>query len=890
MIYIYKIISIISNNYWNSFFDLLIVLDNNTRTEIYIGLTGLMIAIVVFIAEIITKKKTDIEKQFITEKTKIKYTFTISILLFVLLLISIRFNSSYVKSKEIFFLNINGNIYILIQLIINIFIIVFIYFTCYSFFEVIKLTIDNAYYSNEFGFYMNNYLIETEKMAKEYELNSINKEKTKSFEQFINNNNDLMSFKTFNKDYYSDNYDIIYSSKNGIIKDINIEKLESIIAAFEKNNNLQYSDYVSPEAPVVVFCSKIGEIITTSDPICYCLKEYKKFFEEIDNCIIFGEYSNIEKELEIAFSYIFNYGKMFNKKGEFDVNNYLLDTYKFIRNNKLVFIKKNFYQELEMISRDIYKDINKSNSFLRFLNYNSYDCFQTNDFENFKQINNMVLFLYIQQLLFKETDKKQVVYNFCNNYFIYNYYSYKNKGDLSYYEELLSSLLYLIYILIKEKYFDSIPVIFDNIYFDNKYLISEEISNKDIIDIQFSFGIVKCLILWFEKEDTQLNNKDNYKIFKQLLDWTENSFIGHMRIWDVIKVFKNYYNKISSVQKVYDSFDFTNHDYKNHWGGWLIDNNSVLRELIYSFDLYDDSLDKNDFDDISKDDMYFYKNILNIFDNDSKSKYEEKLDLKYNNKIVIELLKQAYENSREKVNEFNKTNDLDKNKLKEFKDIIINKLNSNNIFVEKLKEYGKVITTEKNIKNVLGINNIINRDIFFANVNYDILKDDIVRAFDNGIYKKYVKILESISVLSNNGIEKELSKINQDDYVLITNNYFIFKNSNSISNIEKIILPYSNYSYLIKKENLPEIEYCKFDSSFSKRYIKNHVFYKLDDLSNKNKLRESIINSTDWLSSKGDKYQQDEFLKERCRLQIYLSIRINKIKDSKAISFKNDDF
>ena len=398
------------------------------------------------------------------------------------------------------------------------------------------------------------------------------------------------------------------------------------------------------------------------------------------------------------------------------------------------------------------------------------------------------------------------------------------------------------------------------------------------------------MILWFEKEDTQLNNKDNYKIFKQLLDWTENSFIGHMRIWDVIKVFKNYYNKISSVQKVYDSFDFTNHDYKNHWGGWLIDNNSVLRELIYSFDLYDDSLDKNDFDDISKDDMYFYKNILNIFDNDSKSKYEEKLDLKYNNKIVIELLKQAYENSREKVNEFNKTNDLDKNKLKEFKDIIINKLNSNNIFVEKLKEYGKVITTEKNIKNVLGINNIINRDIFFANVNYDILKDDIVRTFDNGIYKKYVKILESISVLSNNGIEKELSKINQDDYVLITNNYFIFKNSNSISNIEKIILPYSNYSYLIKKENLPEIEYCKFDSSFSKRYIKNHVFYKLDDLSNKNKLRESIINSTDWLSSKGDKYQQDEFLKERCRLQIYLSIRINKIKDSKAISFKNDDF
>ena len=46
-------------------------LDCDTRTDVYIGITGILVAIVIFIAEIISDKKVEIYKKLMLEKTNI---------------------------------------------------------------------------------------------------------------------------------------------------------------------------------------------------------------------------------------------------------------------------------------------------------------------------------------------------------------------------------------------------------------------------------------------------------------------------------------------------------------------------------------------------------------------------------------------------------------------------------------------------------------------------------------------------------------------------------------------------------------------------------------------------------------------------------------------------
>lgn len=58
----------VSNNF---IIRLLTTLDSDIRRDIFIGVTGLMIAIIIFIAEIISNKDYDLEKRVILNKTKI---------------------------------------------------------------------------------------------------------------------------------------------------------------------------------------------------------------------------------------------------------------------------------------------------------------------------------------------------------------------------------------------------------------------------------------------------------------------------------------------------------------------------------------------------------------------------------------------------------------------------------------------------------------------------------------------------------------------------------------------------------------------------------------------------------------------------------------------------
>ncbi len=81
---------------------------------------------------------------------------------------------------------------------------------------------------------------------------------------------------------------------------------------------------------------------------------------------------------------------------------------------------------------------------------------------------------------------------------------------------------------------------------------------------------------------------------------------------------------------------------------------------------------------------------------------------------------------------------------------------------------------------------------------------------------------------------------------------------------------------MIKKDELPMIELCGYDDKWNKDSIDGNYYFELDDCSSDEELRRELIENSKWLKEKGTEEEQDEYLKECCRVLVYYSYRIKK--------------
>ena len=63
------------------------------------------------------------------------------------------------------------------------------------------------------------------------------------------------------------------------------------------------------------------------------------------------------------------------------------------------------------------------------------------------------------------------------------------------------------------------------------------------------------------------------------------------------------------------------------------------------------------------------------------------------------------------------------------------------------------------------------------------------------------------------------------------------------------------------------------------------MYYELSDCSRDDDLRAEIIEKSNWLSEKGTIEEQNEYLKQQCRLKLFMAFKFIKIKKSRAIKF-----
>lgn len=191
-------------------------LNGNVRIDAFVGIVGVLVAIVIFIAETMNDRKVETQKRFVLEKTKMKSIMIFSIFILSLCIIKeiIPYNKECADLFKILFFAV--------ELLLNIFICCSIWLTIKLFGIAIKLNTDSDYFSTEYDKYIEKRLMEIHNRNIK---NSKKKLKNESIDKFVKDNKKYFSFDVEN----IDDYIPIKANKSGIFKSYSCRSLQAII-------------------------------------------------------------------------------------------------------------------------------------------------------------------------------------------------------------------------------------------------------------------------------------------------------------------------------------------------------------------------------------------------------------------------------------------------------------------------------------------------------------------------------------------------------------------------------------------------------------------------------------------------------------------------------------
>lgn len=870
------------------------VLKQDYISNIYIGVTGILVAIVIFIAEVIKDQNNELNKKIILCKTNIKnyIIFILCIFFYMLIINMLKYNNENGIGD---FYNI---IYLITHSLLLIFVIISICITGMMFRVTLRLNTEKDYFNKELEKYINKKVINLERRANNQN-NKKHKKEEIEFRKFLKEQEIYFNDETIIKE--NPEYEPIYPVKNGIIGKYDYKKLIDL-ANYFNNQKITEENYSVDNKNIVYIPNYIGKKVSKKEPVFYCLKQYKNIFNNLSDMVIYTDNRLfIDDEIKLINTALFNMASEYEEPDAYDENSRLYNYFKYLYDNKLYGIKSLALVNIEEYYRKIYNNYSKNRQFTRFLDLLSFLAYSNDDYDDFEYINNIELYLYIHQLDEKETDVKKIAYNFANNMFRFNLYLVKKNPDIRYYDNLMAILLKFIIYLIKTSNYEAIDVLLDNILMERINYKNNEFDEYDIINFQFSCGIVYCLIMM---SNHNILNSQFLTTVKRIINYVENFLINLYDAWDATIYFKKYFDKKTCVQKVYNNFDFefADHEYQNSWGGWCIDTTIVLKEFLFIFQIDHTDINAIDKKQISRKDKYFYQKLLNLINSNEPTELDKFLTVKYNISSIVEAINIAINEAENKEKEYNRINKLDDNKVKKFMEAIRQNMQKDSSFTNLLKKYKKIKKSKTKLKKVFGINQLIPREIFFDEVGgYETIADNYCGALDIGIEKEYIKKLEKKSTKSPETLETVLDNIdNLEDYIIVSNylntsnfnkfdydykeNKIIYKNRK----IPIINIPQIDGIFLLMKDDLPIINFCDFDEEWNSEYINNSLYFEFVDCSKDGALRKKIINNSAWLKEKGTIAEQDNYLKECCRIRLYLAFTITQNENATIIKFENE--
>jgi hypothetical protein len=522
--------------------------------------------------------------------------------------------------------------------------------------------------------------------------------------------------------------------------------------------------------------------------------------------------------------------------------------------------------------------------------------YSNDNLEDYCYINRLITGSYYYQMKDGNNDAKKIAYNYANNFFAMNLFSVKRKNDYRYYDNLMSNFLSFICDLIKNDRYDAVFVLFDNIYFDSANYW-DELSDFDTVNFKFSIGIIYCLILKYKQAEIEDISDEQKKEVRKMVDIIRDYFIGFYDCWDFIYNFRKTYNIKSDVQEKYNhlDFDFEDHEYINHWSGWVIGERTILKSMLYVFNIDGGVLKDEDLDLITKEDKCYYEDLLKSVKEGFNSTLEKIDPNNFNTSVFSSILEKVIEKAKEKEQVYIKTEKLNKKKLDDFGKILKETVIEENEFIKYIKAQGKTDTLNEELKRVFGINELLPRELFLDTMaGYEEIAKDYGSAISRGIVDEYIKKIETFVEVVEKPIETILKELtNPNEFLMISDflSYHYIKIDDKSEDhilingkkLDVLKLPKINGMILIDKKYLPKIQYYLFDKEFNKKNIKDNIFYEIIDCSKDEKVRKEIMNHTDWIKEKGDLLAQEEYLKQKCRIRVYAAFKIAKTKKSVAI-------
>lgn len=855
-------------------------LNGSVRIDAFVGIVGILVAIVIFIAETMNDRKVETQKRFVLEKTKMKSIMIFSI--FILSLCIIKEIIPYNKECA----NLFKILFFAVELLLNILICCSIWMTIKLFGIAIKLNTDSDYFSTEYDKYIEKRLMEIHNRNIK---NSKKKLKNESIDKFVKDNKKYFSFDVEN----IDDYIPIKANKSGIFKSYSCRSLQAIIDKIEEENGRR-KELIVYTKPLMILNLKGGEKVNRGVTVAYCKNDIINYEDSIRNsCLLNDSIPYLDNEINLIINDLFSLAET-NIDDNFDSDSRLFNFYNFLYKNNIRSLLDISYEYIRKIYIKYYKDVHKNKELANFLSTLASLAYSNEDYERYRFLSNYIYYCYTEQLKITD-DVRKTSYDFTNSLFRYDYYSIKENSDSIYYDVLLSNLMNFLFDLIIKKEFKAINDLFNNVIFDYNGFIDGEPDSYDIIKIQFSFGFIYGLIILSNKDVFNADDKDE---LKKLIKYIESNFVDIYSQNEAIEYFKKYYNSNSNVHDVYYHFDFKfeNKEYRNSWPGIHVDDIFILKEFIYVFGIgYSNSNDlKSEL--ISKNNKYFYERLLNMVKSDEKSKLETVLDVNFNNSSLISVLEKLVEECKKAEAEYIKNNKISSEKTESFKNIIFKEIENGNELTSYLKGNNKYSIINKRNKRLFGINQIMGRELFFDEVyGLDNISKDYGRAILTGISKDYLKKLDSIAEVIKKDFVKYIDGLNENEkYVIITSpsNWRILNLNNfddktiDINNrkIDLIKIPKVRDIYLIKKKDLPKVDMYEPDIKESGTYL-NGVYYNLIDCSTNTSARNEIQKNAKWLEEKGSIEEQIEYLKGNCVIKLFISPSIRRIPNSKCYKF-----
>ncbi len=810
---------------------------SKTRMEIIIGITGLLIGIIIFIAEIIANKDVyEILKKAILNKLEIQKLLRNSCLIILL--------SWFISVFEEMI--VNDILYVIIELIITTLILLLSYNLVKVFYEIISIHINESKKMTVINEYLEK-IIKRYYQDKQKYINKSNENKEEIY-LLINNNSQLT------RNYQNDYNNEIKSNKRGYIESFDITKLKKIL----KNNKNDEMIYIR-KLP--------GDYVESHEVLFYT--NYNDSDELLDIVNINTKREFGITELKKAFKDIID---MANNQEVFDENNIIKKEYLFLLENNYSDITKMLYENL-------FSELNEK--------YRTNETLDEKDLVLFKERMSCLLELtristdnkndllviieYIHHISIKTSlnvlDTKAFAYYYIND--ILNHLLFINKND-AYNKNIFGLYNYIIY-LVKNKKLEEIKIIINNLY------INDNNKNKIEEDIYFIKGIIKLFMVLYQKDSKYFIDKmeDLKIIFNGLCD----KFINDNYNYEITYLYNILYNaKYNEILNTSHFLEFMllKDEYSNSYCGWVTNDNDINIYTLLCIDerhIINSEMNTND---IKREYYYDIKSILDLKLDENLCKVFDVTNSNFNY-LKNRYFNEMYEISKNKEYQYiinlDISNDIVdiKNKLSKELDIY-NLINEDYLITNHKDVKTNKVFYKSEVLDKLHFKNIIESNI----INY---KNSFINAINSRISDEINKYAKETNTTFDEYI---LSIDNHDNYVIFTDKFTYYKLNNKGIKVYSFIK--NNYSnrgkvYLVKKNNLPIIDILNIDDKDFK--------IKKEDIINKYQYINIEILQDD-ITFNGEKLTEEE-KKKYVKLSIMLAFDVRFNDNSEIIKFKYNE-